>query len=39
MLISLILAHLKRKNQFSWSPSLNFDDREVFSALIPGAQY
>lgn len=39
MFISLILSRLTRSARFSWSPALDFDDRTIYSTLIPGAQY
>jgi hypothetical protein len=39
MILSFILARLKRTPRFSWSPALDFTDRAVYSALIPGVQY
>jgi len=39
MFLSLLLAHFNRSTRFMWSPALNFDDRTVYSTLIPGAQY
>jgi hypothetical protein len=39
MFLAFILSRLNRSTRFSWSPSLNFDDRTVYSTLIPGAQY
>ncbi len=39
MLITLILSYLNRSRRFSWSPALSFEDRSIYSTLIPGAQY
>jgi len=39
MFLSLILSHLNRAARYSWSPALNFEDRSIYSTLIPGAQY
>lgn len=39
MFLTFILSHLNRSARFSWSPALNFDDRTIYSTLIPGAQY
>ncbi len=39
MFLALILSRLNRSARFSWSPALNFEDRSVYSTLIPGAQY
>jgi hypothetical protein len=39
MLLSFILARLSRSARFVWSPALDLNDRVVYSALIPGAQY
>jgi hypothetical protein len=38
MFLSLILFRLTRQG-YVWSPALDFEDRVVFSTLIPGAQY
>ena len=39
MFLAFILSCLNRSPRFSWSPALNFDDRSVYSTLIPGTQY
>ncbi|MCC2653407.1 MAG: hypothetical protein K0Q60_3573 [Microvirga sp.] len=39
MFLAFILSRMNRSARFSWSPALNFDDRSVYSTLIPGAQY
>jgi hypothetical protein len=39
MFLAFILSRLNRSPRFSWSPALNFDDRSVYSTLIPGTQY
>ena len=38
MLLSLFLSWLSRRPSFSWSPSLNLSDNEVYSTLLPGGQ-
>ena len=38
MLLAFLLARLNRR-RFNWSPALDLSDRQVFSALIPYAQY
>jgi hypothetical protein len=39
MFLSFLLARLNRSPRFVWSPALDLSDHEVYSALIPGAQY
>jgi hypothetical protein len=39
MFLSLILSRINRSARFAWSPALNFEDRTIYSTLIPGAQY
>jgi hypothetical protein len=39
MFLSLLLSYLNRSASFTWSPAVNFDDKTVYSALIPGAHY
>lgn len=39
MFLAFILSRLTRSARFSWTPALNFDDRSVYSNLIPGTQY
>jgi hypothetical protein len=39
MFLAFILSRLNRSARFSWSPALNFEDRTIYSTLIPGAQY
>jgi hypothetical protein len=39
MFLSLILSRLNRSARFSWSPALSFEDRSLYSTLLPGAQY
>ena len=39
MFLALILSRLYRSARFFWSPALNFEDRSIYSTLIPGAQY
>ena len=39
MFLALILSRFNRSARFSWSPSLNLEDRSIYSTLLPGAQY
>lgn len=39
MFLALLLSRFSRSARFSWSPALNFEDRTIYSTLIPGAQY
>jgi hypothetical protein len=39
MFLTLILSRINQTARFSWSPALNFEDRSIYSTLIPGAQY
>jgi hypothetical protein len=39
MILTFLLARLKRSRRFVWSPALDLENREIFSALIPGVQY
>ena len=39
MFLSLILSRINRSARFAWSPALSFEDRTIYSTLIPGAQY
>jgi hypothetical protein len=39
MFLAFILSRMNRSARFSWSPALNFEDRTIYSTLIPGAQY
>lgn len=39
MILSFLLARLKRTPRFAWSPALDLSDPGVYSTLIPGAQY
>jgi hypothetical protein len=39
MFLFLILSRLNRSARFSWSPALSFEDRSLYSTLLPGAQY
>jgi hypothetical protein len=39
MILSFLLARLKRSRRFVWAPALDLKNHEVFSALIPGTQY
>jgi hypothetical protein len=39
MFLALILSRLNRSARFSWSPAVSFEDRSIYSTLIPGAQY
>ena len=38
MFLSLLLSWLARRPAFSWSPSLDLSDNEVYSTLLPGGQ-
>ena len=43
MILAFVLSRLNRyvapQARFVWSPALDFQDRAVFSTLLPGAQY
>jgi hypothetical protein len=39
MFLSFLLSYLGRSRAFAWTPALDLADNEVYSALIPGAQY
>jgi hypothetical protein len=39
MLLSFLLSRLKRSRRFVWSPSLDLEDRAIYSTLLPRAQY
>lgn len=39
MILSFLLARLRRAPRFPWLPCLDLSDRAVYSTLIPGTQY
>jgi hypothetical protein len=36
MLVSFILSLVSRRRGFSWSPSLDLRDNQLYSTLLPG---
>jgi len=39
MFMTFLLSFLARRTGYAWTPALDFEDGQLYSTLLPGAQY